>query len=94
MRHNIDQQGTPVDRATGEKVTMMTHNNELEGESNKMELRHSYKNVRDENLLKEGHFTASPSTNTNHPKKLNTDCNDSVLSTPNRSNTSIRNPSK
>jgi len=31
MLHNIDQQGTPGDKATGETVTTMTHNNELEG---------------------------------------------------------------
>ena len=40
MPHNIDQQDTPVDRTTGETETMMTHNNELEGETNKPEQRH------------------------------------------------------
>jgi len=33
----IEQQGIPVDRATRETVTRMTYNNELEGETNRME---------------------------------------------------------
>jgi len=93
MPHNIDQQGSPVDRATGETVTM-THNNELKGESNKMERRHSYDNVTDENLPKEGHFMASPSTNTSRPKKLKTDCGDPILRTRSSSKTRIKNSSK
>jgi len=85
MPHNRDEQDTPVDRGTGERVTTMTHNNELEGESNKTERRHSYDNVRDENLPKEGHSMVRPSTNTSRPKKLKTDCDVSVLRTRNHS---------
>jgi len=43
---------TPVDRATGETETMMTHNSELEGETNKPERRHLYDNVRDKDPSK------------------------------------------
>jgi len=72
----------------------MACNNELKGESNKTELRHSYDNVRDENLPKEGHSMASPSTNTIRPKKLRTDCDDPVLRTRNRRKSIIKNISK
>jgi len=94
MPHNIDQQDTPVDRATGETETMTTHNNELEGETNKTERRHLYHNVRDEDPTKEGHSLASPSTSTSRPKKLKTDCDDPALRTRNRSNTRIKKLSK
>jgi len=90
MPHNIDKQDTPVDRATGETETMMTHNNELEGETNKMEQRHLYGNVRDEDPSTEGHSLASPSTSTSRPKKLKTDCDDPALRTRNRSKTKSR----
>ena len=52
MTHNIDQQDTHVDRATVETETMMSHNNELEGETNKPERRHLYDNVRDKDPSK------------------------------------------
>jgi len=94
MPLNIDQQDTPVDRATGETETTMTHKNGLKGESNKTERRHSYDNVRDENLPKEGHSMASQSTNTSCRKKLKTDSDDPALRIRNRSKTRIKNLSK
>jgi len=94
LPYNTEQQGTPVDRATGETVTRMTYNDELEGETNRMERRQSYDNINDENLPKEGHSMASPLTNTSRPNKLKTDCDDPVLCNQNRSKTRIKNPSK
>jgi len=60
---------------------MMTHNNELEGETNKTERRHLYDIVRDEDPPKEGHSLAIPLTSTSRPKKLKTDCDDPALRT-------------
>ena len=60
MPHSIDQQDTPVDRATGETETMMTHDNELEGETNKPERRHLHDNVRDEDPPQRGTLFGEP----------------------------------
>ena len=57
---------------------------------NRMERRHSYDNISDENLIKEGHSMTSPLTNTSRPKKLKTDCDDPALRTRNRSKTRRR----
>ena len=73
---------------------MVTHNNELEGETNKTERRHLYDNVRDEDFPKEGHSLASPSTSASRSKKLKTDCYNPALRTRNRSKTRIKNLSK
>jgi len=58
-----EQKATQVDRATGETSATMFINNELEGEKNKMERRHSLDKTSDDYPLKEGQHKTSLTTN-------------------------------
>jgi len=86
-----EQKAAQVDRATGETSAKMFINNELEGEKNKMERRHSLDNTSADYPLKEGQPKTSLTTNISRPKKLKTDGDDPTQRTRNRSKSRTNN---